>query len=407
MAFTPARRRHGHGDPLLQGRGQRRHPHRLAVDGRRVPGWPPSPSPTRRATGWQSATLATPLAGDGGHDLRRVLLRTAGPLLGDVAGSSAARSRPGDLTAPATNNGRYLYGAAGGFPTYSLGAANYFVDVVFERAAASLTVDGTDAAVRCTGRCRVTAKPSITFSAPLAHGLVDDARRSGYAGRRHGSAVGRRTHLTFTPGRAAGGRHRLHGRRSPGVTSTDGASLPTQSWSFTTGRDDAGTTSLFADVTPATARGRRHVGRSSSAPRSPRRRNGTVTAVRFYKGAGNTGTHVGSLWDAGGGRLGQVTFTNETATGWQTATFATPVAVTAGTTYVVSYYAPDGPLRVHRRATSRQPRDRRPADGAVRRQRPSTATAPAAASRPGPGTRPTTSSTWSSARRRRDPDPVG
>ena len=64
--------------------------------------------------------------------------------------------------------------------------------------------------------------------------------------------------------------------------------------------------------------------------------------MRFYKGAGNTGTHVGSLWDAGGGRLGQVTFSNETATGWQTATFATPIAVTAGTTYVVSYYAPVG-----------------------------------------------------------------
>ena len=39
----------------------------------------------------------------------------------------------GDLTAPATNNGRYLYGAAGGFPTYTWDATNYFVDVVFER----------------------------------------------------------------------------------------------------------------------------------------------------------------------------------------------------------------------------------------------------------------------------------
>jgi hypothetical protein len=37
-----------------------------------------------------------------------------------------------------------------------------------------------------------------------------------------------------------------------------------------------------------------------------------------------------------------VTFTNETASGWQTATFATPVAVTANATYVVSYLAPNG-----------------------------------------------------------------
>jgi hypothetical protein len=33
-----------------------------------------------------------------------------------------------------------------------------------------------------------------------------------------------------------------------------------------------------------------------------------------------------------------VTFTNETASGWQQATFATPVAITANTTYVASYH---------------------------------------------------------------------
>ena len=70
--------------------------------------------------------------------------------------------------------------------------------------------------------------------------------------------------------------------------------------------------------------------------------NGTVTAVKFYKGAGNTGTHTGSVWSTDGTRLGQVTFTGESASGWQTADFATPVPVTAGTPYVVSYYAPNG-----------------------------------------------------------------
>jgi hypothetical protein len=69
---------------------------------------------------------------------------------------------------------------------------------------------------------------------------------------------------------------------------------------------------------------------------------GTITAVRFYKGTGNTGTHLGSLWSNAGALLGSVTFTNETPSGWQTATFATPVAVAANTTYVVSYRAPNG-----------------------------------------------------------------
>jgi hypothetical protein len=40
--------------------------------------------------------------------------------------------------------------------------------------------------------------------------------------------------------------------------------------------------------------------------------------------------------------MGQVTFSSETASGWQEADFATPIPVTAGTTYVASYFAPNG-----------------------------------------------------------------
>ncbi|WP_153504840.1 N,N-dimethylformamidase beta subunit family domain-containing protein [Cumulibacter manganitolerans] len=69
---------------------------------------------------------------------------------------------------------------------------------------------------------------------------------------------------------------------------------------------------------------------------------GTVTGVRFYKSSKNTGTHIGNLWTAGGQLLARATFSNETASGWQLVSFATPVAVTGNTTYVVSYYAPVG-----------------------------------------------------------------
>ena len=69
---------------------------------------------------------------------------------------------------------------------------------------------------------------------------------------------------------------------------------------------------------------------------------GLVTGIRFYKGSTNTGTHVGHLWTRTGTLLGTVTFSGETASGWQQANFATPIQVTAGTTYIVSYYAPNG-----------------------------------------------------------------
>jgi len=70
--------------------------------------------------------------------------------------------------------------------------------------------------------------------------------------------------------------------------------------------------------------------------------SGFVTGVRFYKYAQNTGIHVGNLWTAGGTLLGTVAFTGETASGWQQATFATPIAITADTTYVVSYHTNTG-----------------------------------------------------------------
>ena len=74
-----------------------------------------------------------------------------------------------------------------------------------------------------------------------------------------------------------------------------------------------------------------------------------VTGVRFYKSAANTGTHTGSLWTSNGVLLATVTFTGETASGWQTATFSTPVQIKANTPYVVSYYATEWSLLANQR----------------------------------------------------------
>lgn len=70
--------------------------------------------------------------------------------------------------------------------------------------------------------------------------------------------------------------------------------------------------------------------------------SGTVTAIRFYKSAGNTGSHIGNLWNTAGTRLATVTFSGETASGWQTQALSSPLAVTANTIYVVSYHTNTG-----------------------------------------------------------------
>jgi hypothetical protein len=67
-----------------------------------------------------------------------------------------------------------------------------------------------------------------------------------------------------------------------------------------------------------------------------------VSGIRFYKGAGNAGTHIGNLWSDSGTLLGTGTFTSESPTGWQTMTLPKPVAITAGTLYVASYHTMSG-----------------------------------------------------------------
>jgi hypothetical protein len=70
--------------------------------------------------------------------------------------------------------------------------------------------------------------------------------------------------------------------------------------------------------------------------------NGQILGLRFYKGAGNTGTHLGNIWGANGNLLRSATFGNETESGWQEVYFAEPVDVAAGHQYTASYFAPNG-----------------------------------------------------------------
>src|SRR4029077_4907926 len=70
--------------------------------------------------------------------------------------------------------------------------------------------------------------------------------------------------------------------------------------------------------------------------------SGYIAGVRFYKESDDTGAHIGSLWTSTGTLLASGTFSNETASGLQEVAFSAPVAVTAGTTYVASFFSGTG-----------------------------------------------------------------
>ena len=65
---------------------------------------------------------------------------------------------------------------------------------------------------------------------------------------------------------------------------------------------------------------------------------GFIDGIRFYKGPTNTGTHVGDLWSSTGTRLATATFSGESASGWQTVRFSSPVPINPNTTYIAAYH---------------------------------------------------------------------
>ena len=88
---------------------------------------------------------------------------------------------------------------------------------------------------------------------------------------------------------------------------------------------------------PQRGRGRRPL---QGRPRRDRSPASASTSRRA-----NTGTHVGNLWTSERDAARHAGPSAARApSGWQQLTFTTPVDITAGTTYVASYYAPRGPL---------------------------------------------------------------
>jgi hypothetical protein len=112
------------------------------------------------------------------------------------------------------------------------------------------------------------------------------------------------------------------------------------SWSFTTASCPC---SLMGSLTPASTGNDVRDGRGGAGPWTYELgtkiqvvSGASLTAIRFYKDAGETGTHVGTLWDASGAVVARVTFSGESASGWQQQALATPVALTPNATYTVS-----------------------------------------------------------------------
>jgi hypothetical protein len=285
------------------------------------------------SSGWQQVTFATP-----------VLVKTGKTYVagyfapnGHYSASAAAFTTAGVNNPPlqalsniTSADGVYAYGASSTFPTSSFNASNYWVDVLFAPAAptapeapegvtaspasnqalVSWTTPGNDGSpitgYTITPYIGATAQTPVTVGASANNAVV--------TGLTNGTSYTFKVAATNSVGTGE------QSQASPAVKPQD---------------------TIFDFATPEVIDSGDH----SSIELGVKfiaAENGSVTGIRFYKAAANTGVHIGSLWSASGSLLASATFSNETESGWQQVTFAEPVPITAGTTYVAGYFAPNG-----------------------------------------------------------------
>ncbi|CCH31426.1 DUF4082 domain-containing protein [Actinosynnema sp. NPDC047251] len=300
------------------------------------------------AGGWQTLLFPSPVEVEANRTHVVSYLSPTGHFSADTGyfAQSARYLEPltGERSTPGNGNG--VFHPGGGFPDQTAQDANYWVDVVWA------TEPGVDTrAPALTGTSPVGGAGSVALSTALTASydeVVDPAAvefsLTGPAGPVTGSTtvIGGGSTARFAPSAAltASTTYTAQAR----VRDAVGNPTDSHSWVFTTGatRPAACPCTVWDDfatpLEPATG----DPAAVELGVKVQFNGRGEVLGVRFYKGAGNTGTHTGSFWSSTGLLLATGTFADETTTGWQTLTFLNPVTVQANTTYVVSYFAPHG-----------------------------------------------------------------
>ncbi|CCH31244.1 DUF4082 domain-containing protein [Actinosynnema sp. NPDC047251] len=314
------------------------------------------------ASGWQTLVFAQPVAVTGNTTYTASYLSPTGHFSVDQGYFARSSRYLEPLTGLQTGvdgpNGVYRTG--GGFPnTGSPGNANYWVDVVW---APEPGADGR--APDLIGTTPTGGAGSVALTAPVS-AAFDETIAPGSAQFTVTGPAGPVTGRTSLSGNAKTAQFAPDGPLPAGTAFTasvrvgDAAGNQTaqHTWQFTTGTPRAAECpcTLWDDFTTPAVTAADDSRPVELGVKVRFAGKGQVLGVRFYKGAGNTGTHTGSFWTSTGVLLATGTFTGETTTGWQTLTFAEPVSVQTGTTYVVSYFAPDGHYAVTQKQFQDQP----------------------------------------------------
>ena len=285
------------------------------------------------ASGWQQVSLATPVAITA-NTVYVVSYHTTGGYSANYGYfNTAVDNAPlhAVVNSDSNGNGVYGFGASSGFPGSGAAGTNYWVDVVFAPStgtASLLSLAVTPASPSMGVGATQQFKATGTYS---NHSTADLTSQVSWSS-------GSLSVATITSGGLATG----NTAGSSLITATLNGIGGTATLAVTSVPPPSNTYTLFSS-TAVPAMGNVNAGSPIElGMKFTADWTGAISAIRFYKGTSNSGTHVGNLWSSTGQLLATATFTNETASGWQQVSLATPVAITANTVYVVSYHTTGG-----------------------------------------------------------------
>uniref|UniRef100_UPI00384B8412 DUF4082 domain-containing protein n=1 Tax=Bradyrhizobium daqingense TaxID=993502 RepID=UPI00384B8412 len=287
--------------------------------------------------GWQSVTFSNPVPLTVGATYVASYHTNVGHYSSSV-NYFTSNVTSGPLTALANGNGVYTYSNNTAFPTSTFQSTNFWVDVMFNPS----TTNTGPVAANDTANVTQNTPTTITAASLIANDSDPDGDLltvTGVSAATNGTVAlnaqpnPQNNTITFTPN--AG----YSGPASFSYTISDGrGGTATANVSLTVAPLGSGPFSLFnASNTPAQTNlndgSQLEVGMKFTSSVA-----GQITALKFYRSASDTGADVLDLWTSTGTRLATATFTNTSASGWQTVTLPSPVSIAANTTYVASYH---------------------------------------------------------------------
>ena len=294
------------------------------------------------ASGWETVNLTTPVSISANTTYVASYHTNGEYVATDNFFTNAFSS--GTLTAPSSassgGNGVYVYGGtstAGVFPTSTFRAANYYADVVFSSSTTTETppvlVTQTPDQNAVVGSAFSLTLPAGTFNDPDGGALTYSATGL------NGTALP--TWLTFnaanqtfigTPTSANVGTVGVQ------VSATDPAKLSASETFNIAVTTTPASVSLFTASNTPTQTNLNDGSPLEVGVKFTSSVAGQITALKFYRSPGDTSSDLVDLWTSAGTKLASATFTNTTASGWQTVTLATPVSIAANTTDIASYH---------------------------------------------------------------------